>query len=64
MIGNGYPYGDTGFVILEEGEINPASLSLDVHHYLVVKPDGAQVSGCFSFVEAQDYIREFESKNK
>ena len=64
MIGNGYPYGNTGYVILEEGEINPSTLQLDVRHYLVVQPNGEQVSGNFSFVEAQQFIRERESKNK
>ena len=64
MIGNGNPYGTTGYVILEEGEINPATLQLDVRHYLVVKPNGEQVSGNFSFSEAQQFIQEQESKNK
>ena len=64
MIGNGYPHGKTGFVILEEGEINPSTLQLDVRHYLVVKPNGEQVSGSFSFAEAQQFIEDQESKNK
>lgn len=64
MIGNGYPHGKTGYVILEEGEINPSTLQLDVRHYLVIKPNGEQVSGNFSFAEAQQFIQEQESKNK
>ncbi|MAR92222.1 MAG: hypothetical protein SV765_14395 [Pseudomonadota bacterium] len=64
MIGNGYPYGSSGYVILEEGDINPATLQLDVRHYLVVKPDGEQVSGCFSFADAQRFIHEQESKGQ
>jgi len=64
MIGNGYPHGRTGFVILEEGEINPSTLQLDVRHYLVVQPNGEQVSGSFSFQEAQKFIQEQESKDK
>ncbi len=64
MIGNGYPHGRTGYVILEEGEINPSTLQLDVSHYLVVKPNGEQVSGNFSFPEAQKYIEDQESKTK
>ena len=52
MIGNGYPHGKTGYVILEEGEINPSTLQLDVRHYLVIKPNGEQVSGNFSFEHA------------
>ena len=64
MIGNGHPYGSKGYVILEEGEINPTTLQLDVRHYLVVQPNGEQVSGSFSFEEAQKYIDEQESKIK
>ncbi|MEE2731565.1 MAG: hypothetical protein VYA55_12155 [Pseudomonadota bacterium] len=64
MIGNGFPYGRTGYVILEEGEINPSTLQLDVRHYLVVRPNGEQVSGNFSFPEAQQFIQEEESKGK
>jgi hypothetical protein len=64
MIGNGHPFGRSGFVILEEGEINPSTLQLDVRHYLVMTPSGEQVSGNFSFAEAQQYIREQESKLK
>jgi len=64
MIGNGYPCGNKGYVILEEGEINPSTLQLDVRHYLVVKPNGEQVSGNFSFAEAEQFVREQEAKNK
>ena len=62
MIGNGHPYGKTGYVILEEGQINPQTWQLDVAHYLVVKPNGDPVSGHFSFSEAQSYIDRVESK--
>ena len=64
MIGNGFPYGKTGFVILEEGEINAGTLKLDVHHYLVVKPNGEAVSGSFSFEAAQTYILDAEIKSE
>lgn len=64
MIGNGYPCGKTGYVILEEGDINPSTLQLDVRHYLVVKPNGEQVSGSFSFPEAEQFIHEQEAKGK
>lgn len=64
MIGNAFPYGNQGYVILEEGEINPKTLQLDVRHYLVVKPSGEQVSGNFSFQQAQDYILNQEIKPK
>lgn len=64
MIGNGYPFGASGYVILEEGDINSSTLQLDVRHYLVVQPNGEQVSGSFSFEEAQNFIRDVESKTK
>ena len=64
MIGNGFPFGSRGYVILEEGDINPKTLQLDVRHYLVVKPNGEQESGSFSFQQAQDYIRNQELKPK
>ena len=62
MIGNGYPWGTRGWVILEEGSINPSTLKLDVDHYLVVRPSGERVSGPFTFEEAKFHIETEESK--
>ena len=62
MIGNGFPCGSSGYVILEEGDLDPSSLQLVVRHYLVVKPSGETVSGVFTFAAAQDYIVQAESK--
>ncbi len=62
MIGNGYPFGKTGYVILEEGDLDPSSWQLVVRHYLVVKPSGETVPGTFTFPEAQDHIKNAESK--
>ena len=60
MIGNGHPHGELGYVIVEEGDIDPATLQLNIRHYLVVQPDGAQVSGTFSLSEARAYIEATE----
>ena len=62
MIGNGYPWGSSGWVILEEGNLNPQTMQLDVSHYLVVKPSGETVSGTFTFADAKIYIEDAESK--
>ena len=62
MIGNGFAFGTRGYVIVEEGEINPLTLELDVLHYRVVKPSGETESGCFTLAEAQALIQNAESK--
>lgn len=56
MIGNPIPWGKQGWVILEEGNLNPRTLQLDVSHYLVVTPSGVTVSGTFTLDEAKHYI--------
>jgi|GEM_PF-359292 len=62
MIGNGHPYGSTGYVIVEEGEINPTTYRLEIKNYLVIRPDGDQVSGAFSLSAAREYIDATELK--
>ncbi len=62
MIGNPIPWGRQGWVILEEGNLNPQTLQLDVTHYLVAMPSGQTVSGSFTLPEAQAYISDQESK--
>lgn len=56
MIANGYPYKDTGYAILEEGEINPSNYEFIVHHYLVARPDGSQEPGTYTMDEAKAKI--------
>lgn len=60
MIGNGEPWGNLGYVIVEEGDLDPVTFQLNVRHYLVVKPDGEPVSGTFSLREARDFIEQSE----
>ncbi len=62
MIGNPIPWGAQGWVMLEEGNLNPRTLQLDVSHYLVVQPSGTTVSGTFTLEEAKKYISEHEAK--
>lgn len=40
MIGNASRWGRQGYTVLEEGELNPRTMSLSVSHYLVCTPDG------------------------
>jgi len=35
MIGNAIAWGETGYSIIEEGELNRQTWALDVHHYLI-----------------------------
>lgn len=62
MIGNSMAWGNQGWVILEEGNINPQTLALDVAHYLVVSPAGNPVPGTFSLEEAKAWIETREPK--
>ena len=62
MIGNPIPWGTKGWVILEEGNLNPQTLQLDVSHYLVAMPSGQTVAGTFSLQEAKNFISDQESK--
>ncbi len=56
MIANGHPYGGKGYVILEEGEINPTNYGFVIHHYLVSHPDGSQEPGTYTMDEAKAKI--------
>lgn len=61
MIGNRYAQGDSGYSILEEGDIDPATWQLKVAHYLVCRPDGSQLPGAFTWEEACRRIEELEA---
>lgn len=62
MIGNPIPWGSGGWVILEEGDLNPRTLQLDVRHYLVARPSGDTVEGTFTLEQAKAYILAHERK--
>ena len=52
MIGNRHAWGRRGYTILEEGRIDPATLALQVDHYLVCRPDGEPLAQEFDSLEA------------
>lgn len=51
MIGNAYPWRDSGFVILEEGEIDPLTLTLKIQQYRVADKYGKPVANGFATLE-------------
>ncbi|MEY1661748.1 hypothetical protein [Isoalcanivorax beigongshangi] len=64
MIGNVYPWGQSGFTILEEGELDPATHSLRVRHYLVADRSGEPIDQLFPSLEvARAYIEDLETRN-
>lgn len=46
MIGQVWPVADTGYSVLESGEINRQTLQLDVQGYLVADPRGDTFATC------------------
>ncbi len=60
MIGNRISWGETGYTILEEGDINRHTLQLDVHHYLVCRPNGEMLEDRFSLQAAKAEIERLE----
>jgi len=59
MIGNAYPFRDTGFSILEEGDLNPATLSLDVKRYLVMDRQAKQVEQFSTRAQAELFLENY-----
>ncbi|WP_111656405.1 hypothetical protein [Isoalcanivorax indicus] len=64
MIGNVTAWGQRGYTILEEGELDPASHRLRITHYLVADPHGETVDQRFPGMnEARAYIDYLELPN-
>ena len=61
MIGNAIAWGQSGYSIIEEGELNRQTWALDVHHYLVARPNGQNLPGRFSLEEAKRKIEALEA---
>lgn len=59
MIGNAYPFGNTGFSILEEGDLNPATLSLDVNFYWVVDGQAKMLDKFSTEDEAERFLLDY-----
>ncbi len=62
MIGNALAWGRTGYSILEEGELNRETWALDIHHYLIAKPNGDNLSGRYTLDEAKAKIDALEKE--
>lgn len=52
MIGNAIAWGQTGYTIIEEGQLQRETLQLRVDHYIVAGPDGRPLPGRFPRLEA------------
>ena len=52
MIGDRHAWGRSGYTVLEEGRIDPATLTLQVEQYLVCRPDGQALEQGFPSLEA------------
>lgn len=56
MIGNAYPYKETGYSILEQGDIDAQSLQLKIYNYIVVDPHGSQIAEVADIAAAEQLI--------
>lgn len=65
MIGNAFAWGDTGFSIVEEGDLDASTLSLNIHHYRVVNRKGEMLDEKFADIEAaRAFIEQQEAAKK
>lgn len=64
MIGNHHARGEQGYTILEEGEIHPATLTLEIQHYLVCRPDGEALPETFTREQACRRIEALEAASR
>lgn len=53
MIGNAYPFKDTGYSVLEEGEIMDKTFELQVFRYLLVDIEGNVIGQASDLREAE-----------
>ncbi|PCI43281.1 MAG: hypothetical protein COB51_11755 [Moraxellaceae bacterium] len=57
MVGNGHPYLETGYSMLEEGEVNAQSLRFELRRYLIVDPDGETIGTAKTLLQAQSFLK-------
>ena len=63
MIGNAMPWGEQGYTILEAGDLDRASLSLKISHYLVCSPAGDALPESYPTLDAaRAAIERFEGE--
>lgn len=60
MIGNRLSHGETGYTILEEGELDRQSFQLRASHYLICRPNGETLDGTYTLEQAQAEIERLE----
>ncbi len=56
MIGNAYPFKDTGYSIVEEGTIQNETLKLRVEKFFLVDPQGQVIGEARNLAEAKDKL--------
>ncbi|MDX1804040.1 MAG: hypothetical protein R3292_08155 [Alcanivorax sp.] len=61
MIGCAIAWGESGYSIIEEGELNRQTWALDIHHYLIARPNGQTLPGTFTLAEAKKHIEALEA---
>lgn len=61
MIGNRISWGNQGYTILEQGEINRTTLELDVSSWLVCRPDGSELGSYPTLALAQKAVEQQEA---
>lgn len=64
MIGNVFAWGQTGFSIAEEGDLDAATLSLKIHHYRVINRKGEMLDETFVDIDAARYFIEQREAEK
>ena len=57
MVGNGHQYLETGYSMLEEGDINAQSLSFELKRYLIVDPTGETIGSAKTLSQAQSFLK-------
>jgi len=63
VIGNAFAWGQTGFSIVEEGELDAATLSLRVLHYRLVNRQGEMLDEAFAtLAAAREFIDKIEKQ--
>ncbi len=62
MIGNSYRYRDTGYSILEEGDLAPPSYQLRVTRYLIANPNGDVIANADTMGQARQWLAEYLSR--
>ena len=57
MIGNSFPYLDSGYSILEQGDLDPSTFQLKVSSYLVADRGGDTIAEFPTKAEAEAYLQ-------